>query len=170
MATTVIEDLRRQLQRAKDQVNDLDKVNGELMGRLANASGSDAEAFAAAAEQKRLLTNARGEIFELKAQNAEMSEELRRARLEAMDARKVAKEGEKHSSAAEEVARLRTQIEEMEAQQREWDDAWKKGKEALLRVHAQELQNQRVRKRVLKRPLRVFSCLRVFVPPLLLKI
>ena len=46
-------------------------------------------------------------------------------------------------AAAEEVTRLRTQIAEMSAQQRDWDDAWRNGKEALMRVHAQELQNQR---------------------------
>lgn len=56
-----------------------------------------------------------------------------------------AKAGEANAGAAEEVLRLRAKMDEMAAQQKDWDEAWKNGKEALLRVHAQELQNQRVR-------------------------
>jgi len=48
---------------------------------------------------------------------------------------------------AEEVFQLRTQMEAMAMRQKEWEGAWKTGKEALLRVHAQELENQRVRRR-----------------------
>lgn len=56
-----------------------------------------------------------------------------------------AKAGEANAGAGEEVLRLRGKMDEMAAQQKDWDEAWKNGKEALLRVHAQELQNQRVR-------------------------
>jgi len=42
----------------------------------------------------------------------------------------VAAAGAANITAAEEVVKLRKQMEEMAAQQREWDDAWKTGKEA----------------------------------------
>ena len=85
-ATKVIDDLRRQLEQAKAQVKDLDGHNAELKARLANASGSEGEAFELSAQLKKDLTNSRGENFELRAQLADLSEQLRRARLETMDA------------------------------------------------------------------------------------
>ena len=78
--------MQRQLEQAKAQVVDLDGHNAELKGRLASAAGSDAEAFEASTQLKRDLTNARGENFELRAQLADLSEQLRRSRLDTMDA------------------------------------------------------------------------------------
>jgi hypothetical protein len=41
-----------------------------------------------------------------------------------MDAAAAAKAGEANVGAADEVLRLRAQMAEMAAQQKEWDDAW----------------------------------------------
>jgi chromosome segregation ATPase len=126
----VIDEQRKALAEANEIIQGLARENEELKASTAAAGAGEGLEQKQKQEQKQKMIDINGQNFELRAQVAELMEKVHSLTRTGADAATAAAAGAANITAAEEVVKLRKQIEEMGAQQRDWDDAWKTGKEA----------------------------------------